>query len=354
MPVMIGGREIGRQHPPFVVAEMSGNHNGSLERALEIVDAAALAGACAIKLQTFDADSMTLRSSANSFRVPTSHALWGGRNLWDLYRKAETPKSWHRIIFERASSNGILCFSTPFDERAVDFLEELDPPAYKIASFECTDLPLIRYVASTRRPLIISTGMATMDEVKRAVDAALESGCEQLVLMKCTSTYPANEDDSNVNSVPILRDHFKCEVGLSDHTFGLGASVAAVALGASVIEKHFTLDRTFGGVDSDFSLEPAGFCSLVEEVRRGWRALGMAHIGPTEAELDSLRYRRSIFVTEDIRAGEPFTEENVRRLRPADGLEPRHFGVVLGRVAVSDITAGTPLNWGLVGGLLEG
>lgn len=350
MQVKIGSHVIGRDHPPFIIAEMSGNHNSSLEQALQIVDAAAAAGAHAVKLQTFDADSMTLRSDAPAFRVETGHGLWGGQRLWDLYDQAKTPLEWHPVIFERAREHGLLCFSTPFDERAVDYLETLDPPAYKIASFECTDLPLIRHVAATGRPLIISTGMATAQEIQRTVDTACEAGCQQLVLLKCTSTYPAEPTNTNARTLPLLREIFGCEVGLSDHTGGIGAAVSAVALGATVIEKHFTVSRAAGGVDAAFSLEPSEFASLVVETHRAWLSLGTPHIGPSPAELASLRYRRSIFVAEDIRSGEPFTLQNLRRVRPGHGMEPRFLELVLGRSAVCDIAAGTPLSWDLVGG----
>ncbi|MFN7696675.1 MAG: pseudaminic acid synthase [Deltaproteobacteria bacterium] len=350
MTLKIGSHFIGREHRPFVVAELSGNHDGRLEQALAILDAAADAGAHALKLQTFDADSMTLRSDAPAFRVDAEHGLWGGRRLWDLYDEGKTPLEWHRPLFERARTRGILCFSTPFDEKAVDFLEEFEPPAYKIASFECIDLPLIRYVASTRRPLILSTGMASLGEIERAVETARAAGCEQLVLLKCTSTYPADPVNTNLRAIPLLRECFGCEVGLSDHTGGVGAAVAAVALGATFIEKHFTISRAAGGVDAAFSLEPPELRALVVETERAWQALGTPRVGPTRAELASLRYRRSIFVSRDVRAGEPFTRENLRRVRPADGLDPQFFEQILGRVAGRDIAAGTPLEWSLVGG----
>ncbi len=350
MSVQIGPHPVGREHRPFVIAELSGNHDGRLEQALAIVDAAADAGAHAIKLQTFDADAMTLRSDAPAFRVDADHALWGGRTLWDLYDEGKTPLEWHRALFDRARARGILCFSTPFDERAVEFLETLEPPAYKIASFECTDLPLIRCVAATGRPLIMSTGMATLAEIERAVAAARGAGCTQLVLLKCTSTYPAAPTDTNLRAIPLLRENFGCEVGLSDHTAGIGAAVAAVALGATVVEKHFTISRDAGGVDAAFSLEPPELRALVTETERAWAALGTSHIGPSRAELASRRYRRSVFVAEDVRAGERLTERNLRRVRPGDGLEPRYLDQVLGRVAARDLTAGMPLDWSMVGG----
>jgi pseudaminic acid synthase len=351
--VSLGACEVGQHRPPFIIAEMSGNHNGSLEEALRIVDAAAYAGAHAIKLQTFDADAMTLRSDSPCFSVASDHSLWGGRRLWDLYRKAETPKSWHPILFERAAEHEILCFSTPCDEGAVDFLEGLNPPAYKVASFECTDLRLIQYIAGTGRPMIISTGMATVQEVQRAVDAARDGGCAELVLLKCTSAYPALASESNVLTLPLLRDLFDCEVGLSDHTEGVGASVAAVALGATVIEKHLTANRAAGGVDAEFSLEPEEFRSLVNETRRGWESLGSPRVGPSDSEVNSITYRRSIFVGVDLRAGDVLSEASLRRLRPGLGLEPRFIDHVVGRVAACDISAGTPLSWEMVGGYPE-
>jgi len=348
MKMKIGSYTIDRSNPPFVIAEMSGNHNSSLEQALLIIDAAATSGAHAIKLQTFNADSMTLNIDASAFKVEEGHKLWGGKKLWDLYRESETPREWHPALFERAKARGILCFSTPFDEASVDFLEQFDPPAYKIASFECTDLPLIRHAASTGRPLIVSTGMASVEEIRRSVDAIREAGCDQIVLLKCTSTYPADPVDTNARAIPLLRELFDCEVGLSDHTGGIGAAVASVALGASVIEKHFVISRDQGGIDAEFSLESEEFAVLVAESCRAWQSLGMSTIGPSDAEQASLRYRRSIFVAADIRAGEFFTRDNLRRVRPGYGLEPQFFDFVLGRRAAADISLGTPLTWELI------
>ena len=322
MKIEIAGRPIGADHPPFVIAEMSGNHNQSLERALAIVEAAAQAGAHAIKLQTYTADTMTLDVRGGSFDISDPDSLWAGQNLHDLYKKAYTPWEWHAPIMERARELGLICFSSPFDETAVDFLEDLGVPAYKIASFENNHLPLIEKAASTGKPLIISTGMASLGELDEAVCTARDVGCTQLVLLKCTSTYPATPANTNIRTIPHLCELFGCQVGLSDHTMGVGVAVAAVALGASVVEKHFTLAREDGGVDSAFSLEPAELASLVSETERAWQALGQVRYGSTEAERKSLVFRRSIYVAEDIAVGELFTEQNIRIVRQGDGVTP--------------------------------
>lgn len=349
MTLRIGPREIGPGAPPFVIAEMSGNHNQSLDRALAIVEAAASAGAHALKLQTYTADTMTLDIDEGAFRIEDPNSLWAGRNLYELYQLAYTPWDWHGPIMARANALGLECFSTPFDETAVDFLESLGVPAYKVASFENTDIPLIRKIAATGKPMIISTGMASAAELDESVAAAREAGCRDLVLLKCTSTYPASPENTNLRTIPHLRERFGCEVGLSDHTMGVGASVAAVALGASVIEKHFTLARADGGVDSSFSLEPAELASLVTETERAWRAMGEVRYGATEAEEQSLLHRRSLYVTQDIAAGEPFTRDNLRAIRPGLGLPPKHIDEVLGRPARAALTRGTPLSWACVG-----
>ncbi|MFJ2709986.1 pseudaminic acid synthase [Pseudomonas sp. NPDC087346] len=344
----IGDRLIGADAPPFIIAEMSGNHNQSLDVALQIVEAAAKAGAHALKLQTYTAETMTLDLSEGEFFIKDPGSLWAGTSLYDLYEQAHTPWEWHAPIFARAKELGMLAFSTPFDDSAVDFLESLDVPAYKIASFENTDLPLIRRVAATGKPLIISTGMASIAELDEAVRAAREAGCKDLVLLKCTSTYPATPLNSNVRTIPHLRELFGCEVGLSDHSMGVGVSVAAVALGATVVEKHFTLDRAAGGVDASFSLEPAEMASLVLETERAWQAMGQVHYGVTEAERKSLVYRRSLYITADMAAGDPFTGDNLRAIRPGLGLPPKHTEAVLGRRARQAIKRGTPLDWSLV------
>jgi len=348
MSIRIGQHQIGLDHPPFVIAEMSGNHKGSLERALAIVDAVADAGAQALKLQTYTADTMTLDLAEREFLIDDPQSLWAGRSLYDLYREAHTPWDWHAPIFERARQRGLVAFSTPFDATAVDFLESLDVPCYKIASFENVDLPLIRRVAATGKPLIVSTGLATLEEIADAVAAARDAGCRDLVLLKCTSAYPASPADSHLRTIPHLRAAFDCEVGLSDHTLGNGAALAAIALGATVIEKHVTLRRADGGVDSAFSLEPQELKQLVEDSERARLALGSVHYGPSANEVGSLRFRRSLYVVRDVRRGEELTRENVRAIRPGLGLPPKHLERVLGRRASRDIAAGTALAWELI------
>lgn len=341
-------RDIGPGRRPYLIAEMSGNHNQSLERALEIVDAAAAHGADAIKLQTYTADTMTLNVRAPGFVIDDPKSLWAGRQLYELYQEAHTPWEWHRPIMERAASHGVHCFSTPFDDTSVDFLESLGVPAYKIASFENTDLPLIRRVAATGKPVIISTGMATAAEIDEAVRAAREAGCRDLVLLKCTSTYPATAENTHISTIPHMRALFGCEVGLSDHTMGCGVSVAATALGATVIEKHFTLRRADGGVDSTFSMEPHELRQLREETERAAQALGVVQYGPTTAEMKSLVFRRSLYIARDMKAGDVLTRENLRCVRPGLGLPPKHFDTLLGLRIARDVTAGTPMAWSLL------
>ena len=347
--IKIGNREIGPQHPPFIIAEMSGNHNQSLERALEIVEAAAKAGAHALKIQTYTPDTMTLDLDEREFHISDPKSLWAGTSLYKLYGEAYTPWEWHKPIFDRARELGIIAFSTPFDDTAVDFLESLDVPCYKIASFENTDLPLIRRVASTGKPLIISTGMATVAELDETVRAAREAGCKDLILLKCTSTYPATAANTNILTIPHLRELFGCEVGLSDHTMGVGVSVASVALGAAVIEKHFTLSRADGGVDSTFSMEPGEMAQLVVETERAWQALGQVGYGPTESEKKSIQFRRSLYVVKDLKAGDVLTKENVRAIRPGLGLPTKYLNVVLGKTVPQDVQRGTALGWELLG-----
>lgn len=344
----IGARPIGLAHRPFIIAEMSGNHNQSLERALEIVGAAAAAGAHALKLQTYTADTITLDVRDGEFFIKDDQSLWKGNSLHDLYKRASTPWEWHAQIMRRASELGMVCFSSPFDESAVDFLETLNVPAYKIASFENVHLPLIRRVAATGKPMIISTGMATVAEIEDAVQAASQAGCRDLVLLKCTSTYPASPVNTNVLTIPHMRTLFGCEVGLSDHSMGVGVAVAAVAHGATVIEKHFTLSRADGGVDSAFSLEPDELHALVIETERAWESLGHVSYGPTEAEKKSLVYRRSLYVARDLKAGEVLTTESMRCVRPGMGLAPKYYDIVLGRRVNRDVKKGTPLTWELV------
>ena len=344
----ISDRTIGPGQRPYLIAEMSGNHNQSLDRALAIVDAAAGAGADAIKLQTYTADTMTLNVRMPGFVIEDPESLWNGRQLYELYEEAHTPWDWHRPIMQRAAHHNLHCFSSPFDETAVDFLEALGVPAYKIASFETTDLRLIRKVAVTGKPMIISTGMASVGEIDQAVRVARDSGCRDLVLLKCTSTYPATPENTNIITIPHLRSLFGCEVGLSDHTMGCGVAVAATALGACVIEKHFTLDRAEGGVDSTFSLEPAEFAQLRTETERAALALGQVSYGPTQAERPSLAFRRSLYVARDARAGDVLTLQNLRCVRPGFGMEPRFMDAVLGRRLRRDAMAGTPLSWDLL------
>lgn len=344
----IGNREIGRHHPPFIIAEMSGNHNQSLERALAIVEAAARSGAHALKIQTYTPDTMTIDLDEREFHISDAQSLWAGTSLYKLYGEAYTPWEWHQPIFTRARELGIIPFSTPFDNTAVDYLEALDVSCYKIASFENTDLPLIRRVAATGKPVIISTGMATASELDETVRAAREAGCRDLILLKCTSTYPATAANTNILTIPHLREMFGCEAGLSDHTLGVGVSVASVALGASVIEKHFTLDRADGGVDSAFSMEPAEMSQLVIEAERAWQALGRVSYGPIEAEKKSLQYRRSLYVVRDLKAGETITRENMRAIRPGLGLPTKYLEVLLGRVLARDASRGTPVTWDLL------
>lgn len=333
---------------PFVIAEMSGNHNQSLDRALEIVDAAAATGADAIKIQTFTADSMTLDMGEGEFTISDPKSLWCGRRLYDLYEEAKTPADWHKPIFDRAREKGILAFSSPFSEDAVELLESLNVPAYKIASFETVDLPLVRCVAETGKPMVISTGMATPVEIGEAVEVALSAGCPNLTLLKCTSSYPATPENTNLVTMPLLGKVFGVNFGLSDHTMGTGVSVAATALGATVIEKHFILDRSEGGVDSAFSLEPDEFAALVVETERAAQAMGQIWFGGTASEQAGRRKRRSLYIGEDMKAGDILTRQNLRRIRPGLGLAPRHFDALLGRRVGRDIKKGTPMNWDLL------
>jgi len=346
--IKIGNREIGQQHAPFVIAEMSGNHNQSLERALKIVEAAAKTGAHALKIQTYTPDTMTLDLDEREFHISDPNSLWAGTSLYKLYGEAYTPWEWHKPIFDRARELGIIAFSTPFDDTAVDFLEKLDVPCYKIASFENTDLPLIRRVAATGKPLIISTGMATVAELDETVRAAREAGCKDLILLKCTSTYPATAANTNILTIPHLRKLFGCEVGLSDHTMGVGVSVAGVALGATVVEKHFTLNRADGGVDSAFSMEPAEMAQLVVETERAWQALGQVSYGPTEAEKKSLVFRRSIYIVQDLEEGSVLTRENIRCIRPGYGLPPSYYDELLGKRVTRAVKRGVAIRLEMV------
>jgi N-acetylneuraminate synthase len=348
--IQIAGRSVGPDTRPYLIAEMSGNHNQSLARALQLVDAAADAGADAIKLQTYTADTMTLDIRAPGFVIDDPKSLWAGRQLHALYAEAATPWEWHAPLMARARERGLHCFSSPFDDTAVDFLETLDVPAYKIASFECGDLALIRKVAATGKPLIISTGMASLGDIDDAVRTARAAGNTQIVLLKCTSTYPASADNTHIRSIPVLRETFGTVVGLSDHTMGVGVALAAVALGACVIEKHFTLNRADGGVDSAFSLEPAELAQLRVESERAWQSLGSVQFGTTPAEAGSRQFRRSLYVVKPVQAGERLTRDNLRAIRPGYGLEPKYLDQVLGCRLAVPASAGTPLSWDLLGG----
>lgn len=347
--IIVEGRKIGPSYPVFVIAELSGNHNQSIVRALAIVDAAADAGVDAIKIQTYTADTMTMDLQTDDFSINEAGSLWKGRSLYELYKEAYTPWEWHAKIFEHAKKRGLIAFSSPFDDSAVDFLEELNAPMYKIASFENTNIPLIRKIAKTGKPVIISTGMATAAELDNAVSELRGNGCEQFVLLKCTSTYPATPDNTNLATIPHMHQLVNCQIGLSDHTLGIGVGVASVAYGVTVIEKHFTLNRADGGVDSAFSMEPHEMKLLVEECARAQQAIGEVHYGPTNAENNSLKYRRSLYIVKDIKKGEVITEEHIKAIRPGFGLEPKYKDLIIGKRINRDCERGTPLSWTLLG-----
>lgn len=342
--VRVGDRFIGKDYTPFIIAEMSGNHNQSLERAFQIIDAAAKAGAHALKIQTYTPDTMTLDLKEGEFFIGDKASLWKGKSLYELYEEAHTPWEWHGPIFERCKSHGMIFLSTPFDSTSVDFLETFNPPIYKIASFENTDLPLIKKVAQTGKPMIISTGMASIEELALTVKTARENGCNELILLKCTSSYPATPENTNVLTIPHLRELFNLEVGLSDHTMGIGAACASIALGATVVEKHFTLSRSEGGVDSAFSLEPKEMESLVVETNRAWLSLGKVSYGVSESEKKNLVFRRSIYITEDIKEGDILDEKNLRCIRPGLGLPPKYYEFLLGKKVKHELKKGTPMK----------
>ncbi|HEY6529824.1 MAG TPA: pseudaminic acid synthase [Cellvibrionaceae bacterium] len=344
-PIYLGSRRVGQGFKPFIIAEMSGNHNQSLERALAIVDAAAAAGVDALKIQTYTPDTMTIASNRDEFLVQDPGKLWAGKSLYQLYQEAYTPWPWHAEIFARCRHWGIEGFSTPFDESAVTFLEELNIPFYKIASFENTDLPLLATIAKTGKPVIMSTGMARINELNDAVQCLRDNGCTQLILLKCTSTYPTSPENTHINTIPHMAKLFNCPVGLSDHTMGVGVAVASIALGACVVEKHFTLARADGGVDSAFSLEPAELQQLVVESERAFLALGQVNYGQGEHEDKMRRYRRSIYVTHEVKKGELFSEANTKIIRPSLGLAPKYYHEILGKAARCDIPAEEPLCW---------
>ncbi len=340
----LGNFEIGTNHKPFIIAEMSGNHNQSLERAKKIIRAAADCGAHAVKLQTYTADTMTINHRGGLFDITDKKSLWYGRNLYELYQEAHTPWAWHKSLFDYARELGILCFSTPFDETAVDFLETLDVPFYKIASFENTDHPLLKKVASVGKPVIMSTGIANLTDIIESVQVLQENGCKDLILLKCTSTYPSTPENTNLVTIPVLQQIFpSCMIGLSDHTMGIGAAIASISLGVRIIEKHFTLDRTEGGVDSAFSMEPEEMKALVKESERAFLSLGRVQLDVQAVEKKSIQFKRSIYVVADIKKGDVFTRENIRVIRPGDGLHPKFFEQILGKAASSNYNAGKPL-----------
>lgn len=344
--VKIENIEIGHHHRPFIIAEMSGNHNQSLERAKEIIRSAATTGAHAVKLQTYTPDTMTIDHRGGLFDITDKKSLWYGRNLFELYQEAHTPWEWHKPLFDLAKELGMLCFSTPFDDTAVDFLETLDVPCYKIASFENTDHPLLKKVAKTGKPVIMSTGIADLSDIMESVKVLEDNGCNDIILLKCTSTYPATPENTNLVTIPILQQIFpNCVIGLSDHTMGIGASVASVALGARVVEKHFTINRADGGVDSTFSMEPAEMKSLVIESERAFLALGEVQLTVQKQEVKSKMFKRSLYVVKNINKGEQFTRDNIRIIRPGDGLPPKYYELMLTRTAQRNYKIGTPLTW---------
>jgi N-acetylneuraminate synthase len=346
--INIGNKLVGSKHKPFIIAELSANHGQSLEKALRLVDAAAEVGADAIKLQTYTADTITIDVRKNEFFIDDPDSLWQGISLYELYQKAMTPWQWHKEIFERATSLGMTFFSTPFDDTAVDFLESLSVPCYKIASFENIDHGLLKKVARTNKPVIMSTGMASLEELTESVAVLKENGCKDLILLKCTSSYPAEPIDANIVTISKLRELFGCQIGLSDHTLGLGVSVASVALGATVIEKHFVLDRNDNDIDSAFSLEPEELKNLIVETKRAWQSLGEVSFTPTPKEVKSQKHRRSLYICEDLKAGDVLNEKNLRSIRPGLGLAPKHLDEVLGKAVKQNVAKGTALSWELI------
>lgn len=343
--ISIGKRKIGPAHPPFLIAELSGNHKGSLETAFSVIDAAKAAGVDALKLQTYTPDTITLDVKDKEFLVLDTSSLWKGRALYDLYQEAHTPWEWHEALFNRCRQQGLIAFSTPFDETAVDFLEKLEVPCYKVASPEIVDIPLIRKIAATRKPMIISTGGATLEEIGEAVEAARSSGCKELVLLKCTMSYPAKSKDMNLMTLPHLSATFDTLVGLSDHTLGIGAALASIPLGASVIEKHMTLSRKEGGVDSAFSMEPQEFAQLAKESKSAWEALGKIHYGCLPSEKQSFAHRPSLYFVEDLSAGTTIQPHHIRSVRPNNGLPPKEIDNVIGLTLKHSVVNGTPVSW---------
>lgn len=344
---MIGDYSVSRSNKPFVIAEISANHGGSIEAALKLIDAAASTGASAVKLQHYRPDTITVRSSRPEFQVGGG-TLWDGRQLYDLYEEAMTPWEWTAELFDRAKSHGLYCFSSPFDRSAVDFLEQHDVVAYKVASFELVDIPLIEYIASTGRPMIMSTGMATIEEIDAAVSAARKSGNTELVLLRCNSGYPANPQEMDLAAIPFMRDRWGCQIGLSDHTLDSTASVAAIALGATVVEKHIILQRSDGGPDSAFSSEPNELKKLVEQINIAWQAMGVVRFGPSEREMSSVAFRRSLRANREILAGEILDENSVRSMRPAGGIAPVNISEILGRRVNQNLEVGAPITWDVI------
>jgi len=340
--IKIANALIGKFQKPFIVAEMSGNHNQSIERAFRIVEEAAKAGVNAIKLQTYTPDTITMKGA---HRIVHDNPLWNGKELYDLYTDAYTPWEWHETIFKKATEMGLICFSSPFDETAVDLLETLNAPVYKIASFENTHHPLLKKVAQTGKPVIMSTGVSAIADIDESMRVLRNNGCKEIILLKCTSTYPATPENTNLRTISHMKDLYKCPIGLSDHTMGIGASVAAIAFGAVLIEKHFTLSRADGGVDAAFSMEPEEMKNLVVETERAWQALGEIRYGVQEAEKGSKLYKRSIYISKDLKAGDILTESNIRVIRPGNGLLPKFYEIVLGKKINTDVKAGTPLEW---------
>ena len=338
--LIISNKRIGANHKPFIIAEMSGNHNQSLNRALEIVEQAAQAGADAIKLQTYTADTMTLNVEGEDFRITETGNPWTGRHLYELYDEAHTPWEWHQAIFDKAKELGVICFSSPFDASAVDFLESLNTPAYKIASFENTDIHLLRKVCETGKPVIVSTGMASLADLQLITQTLRDNGCNDFILLKCTSAYPATPADANVKTIPHMAEMFDCQVGLSDHTMGIGVPLAAITLGATVVEKHFCLSRAEGGVDADFSLEPQELKLLVEESERAWQSIGHVKYNTSESEAKSRKFRRSIYFVKNLQAGDVITEECIQCIRPGFGLEPRYWDNVVGKKVTQPVSRG--------------
>ncbi len=346
--IKIGKININSNSSPIFIAEMSGNHNQSLDRALKLVDLAAKSGANIIKLQTYKPDTMTLDLNYGDFKINDKKSLWHKKSLYELYKIGSTPWEWHKKIIERAKKNKILCISTPFDETAVDFLENLKVPAYKIASFENTDYQLLKKVAKTNKPIILSTGMASIAEIHEALHTIKSHGKSDVILLKCTSSYPANPKDSNLVTIKAIREIFNCHVGLSDHTLGIGTSVASVVFGAKIIEKHFTLNRSEGGIDSAFSLEPDEFKNLVKETKKAYKSIGNICFGATNNEKQSLQFRRSLYISKDVKKGEIITKKNIKNVRPGFGISTKHYNEVLGRKFNASYKIGTPLTWKVI------